>query len=181
MHGAYASTQKKLFVWCSLKGNLKRNIHSFFKAFFKANRAAYVLRQSLSTNGSSNIIDVKLALSLFDKLVSPVLLYGCCVWGVSDPTNPNYLQNIDEGGNPRNIALKELSKCGNDIKIISARRVGRISDHNYKPRDILVDVGSYDQKLLLLYNNKNISLKENIRNYDINWKISLMKKSIPNF
>ena len=105
------------------------------------------------------MIDVKLALSRFDKLVSPVL-YGCCVWGVSDPTNRIYLYNINKDGHPRNIVLTELSKCGNDIKIISARRVGRISEH--KPRDILVDVGSYDQTLLLLYNNKDISLKENI-------------------
>ena len=33
-----------------------------------------------------------------------------CMVVLSDPTNRIYLQNIDEGGNPRNIALKELSK-----------------------------------------------------------------------
>ena len=46
----------------------------------KANRAAYLLRQAIST-GSGNIINIKLAMNLFDKLILFVLVYGFCVWG----------------------------------------------------------------------------------------------------
>jgi hypothetical protein len=131
----------------------------------KANRAVYVLRQALSSSGSNNIIDIKLATSLFDKLVSPVLLYGCCVWGLSNPTNQVYLKNVNEGGNTRLTASKELSKCGKLIDIVSARRVGRINER--QPRDILINIRNFDDKLYLLYSNTDSSIKKNLSNFDL--------------
>ncbi len=54
----------------------------------KANRAAYLLRQALSCNG--NMLNVKLAINLFDKIISPILLYGSYIWGMPKPTNLLY-------------------------------------------------------------------------------------------
>jgi hypothetical protein len=131
----------------------------------KANRASYVLRQAISASGSNNIVDVKLATTLFDKMVSPILLYGCCVWGVENSTNLIYLKNISEGTNTRMIALNELSKCGKYIDIVSARRIGRCTET--QPRDILVNLIDFEDKLFLLYLNKNKTLKDNLCNYDL--------------
>ena len=131
----------------------------------KANRAAYVLRQGLSVAGTNNVIDIKLAMSLFDKLVAPILLYGCPIWAMANSTNLIYLQNIQEGENTRTLAISELSKCGKQIEINYARRVGRPSDnHN---RDILIDLKHYDDKTLLLYSNTDMSLKQKLRKYDV--------------
>jgi len=131
----------------------------------KANRASYVLRQAISANGSNNIVDVKLATKLFDKMISPILLYGCCVWGVENSTNLIYLKNISEGNNTRMLALNELYKCGKHIEIVSARRVGRGTDT--QPRDILVNLLDFEDKLFLLYLNKSTMLKDKICNYDL--------------
>ncbi len=40
----------------------------------KSRRAMYLIRKALATTGN---VSVKLALSLFDKVISPILLYGC--------------------------------------------------------------------------------------------------------
>jgi len=131
----------------------------------KANRAAYVLRQGLSSSGDNNIIDVKIACNLFDKMVSPILLYGCCVWGVSNPTNFIYLTDVPEGGNTRTVALNLLSRSGKSIEIVSARRVGRVNGS--QPRNILIDLRTFDDKLFILYSNKDKHLNSKLCNYDL--------------
>ena len=47
----------------------------------KANRAAFVLKKALSVGQN---VSVKLAMTLFDKQISPILLYGCPLWAISD-------------------------------------------------------------------------------------------------
>ena len=44
----------------------------------KANRAIYVLRQTLTSVGNANINP---ACSLFDKQIQPIIMYGCPIWG----------------------------------------------------------------------------------------------------
>ena len=68
----------------------------------KANRATYLLRQATSCNGY--IINIKLAIKLFDKIISPILLYGCCVWGIPKTTiNYVYVNGIAEGAITRSV------------------------------------------------------------------------------
>ena len=50
----------------------------------KAERAICMLRQVLASDGN---VSIKLALSLFDKQISPILLYGCSIWGIQSCTN----------------------------------------------------------------------------------------------
>ena len=48
----------------------------------KANRAIFLVRQALSAGSN---VSIDLAESIFDKKVSPILLYGCPLWGVPKP------------------------------------------------------------------------------------------------
>ena len=45
----------------------------------KAKRASFALRQAMSTTHN---VSVKLHMSLFDKQIEPILLYGCPIWGM---------------------------------------------------------------------------------------------------
>ena len=45
----------------------------------KAKRAFFSIRQALSTTQN---VSTKLFMSLFDKQIDPILLYGCPVWGM---------------------------------------------------------------------------------------------------
>ncbi len=53
----------------------------------KANRATHMIKQII---GYSNNISSKLAMSLFDKQISPILLYGSPIWGI--PDNNRHIQ-----------------------------------------------------------------------------------------
>ena len=53
----------------------------------KAKRAMYMLKKVLSTSVN---VSVDLATQLFDKSISPVLLYGCSFWGI--PENKNIIE-----------------------------------------------------------------------------------------
>ena len=74
----------------------------------KANRAAYQLRPALMADGS--ILDVNLAMSLFDKIISPILLYGCSIWGLPKTTNLLYLKGLAESHDTRPLAISTLEK-----------------------------------------------------------------------
>ena len=54
----------------------------------KATRCRYSLKNAIGNNGK---ISVNLALTLFHKQISPVLLYGCSIWS---PPNLNHELNI---------------------------------------------------------------------------------------
>ncbi len=45
----------------------------------KANRAIFMIRRAIS---SVQNVSIDLAMSMFDKRISPVLLFGCPIWGV---------------------------------------------------------------------------------------------------
>ncbi len=53
----------------------------------KTNRAAFVLHKALSVGQN---VSVQLAMTLFEKQLSPILLYGCSLWGI--PDRMNYLK-----------------------------------------------------------------------------------------
>ena len=113
----------------------------------KANRATFLLKQALSLEG--NNINTKLALNLFDKMISPVLLYGCSIWGAPNRTNLLNIKNLTEQGDTRSCVkqfLHTLSKRYIEIK--SAKRIGKINEN--MPRIILLEVNNLADKLDLL-------------------------------
>jgi hypothetical protein len=52
----------------------------------KANRALFLYKQALKTTGKVNTI---LTMNIFNKQITPILTYGCPIWGL--PTTTNYI------------------------------------------------------------------------------------------
>ena len=87
----------------------------------KAKRAAFAIKQAISTTQN---ISTNLSMSLFDKQVETILLYGSPIWGI--PSSKRYLKlkgdTLDT--NTRVAAYKYLQSIGiNDINIICFRRL----------------------------------------------------------
>ena len=86
---------------------------------------------------TSTNVSTKLLMSLFDKQIAPILLYGSSIWGTPSSHNLIYLDNLPEVGNTRTTASKTLhEKGGCDIPFTSARRVGKASSNG--PRRMLI-------------------------------------------
>ena len=90
----------------------------------KASRAMYILRQALCTVKNVN---TKLATSLFDKQILPMLSYGCSVWSLPHTNNYMYIDNVPNDVSISDIKSK-LTSLG--IKITMCKRMGRISTFN---------------------------------------------------
>lgn len=72
---------KYLGLLVSSNGNVNKMIND---RIVKAKRAMFMLKKALNT---STNVSVKLATSLFDKSISPILLYGCSIWGMPENRN----------------------------------------------------------------------------------------------
>ena len=70
------NSYKYLGLMISSDGSIRKMIE---ERVTKAKRASFVLRQALST---SQNVSVNLYMSLFDKQIEPILLYGCPLWGM---------------------------------------------------------------------------------------------------
>ena len=113
----------------------------------KASRESHMLLQALSTNRN---ISSKLALSLFDKQILPILLYGSSVWGIPRTQNLIYLENQDEMINTRTLVTTALSSIlDRPVPFEYARRVGK-RNADERPRKILIKLKSYSDKLEIL-------------------------------
>ncbi len=66
---------KYLGIDISCNGSYTRAIHN---RIAKTQRAANMCKQAFATTGNVN---VKLALTIFDRQIIPVLTYGCAIWG----------------------------------------------------------------------------------------------------
>ena len=86
-------------------------------------------------------------MSLFDKQILPILLYGCSVWGLPQTHNLIYLEGQDENINTRNIVTHVLSSImGRPIPIEYARRVGKHSNIDNISRKIIIKLKYYSDK-----------------------------------
>ncbi len=72
---------KYLGVIIHKNGKFSQAINMIKDRISKANRAIHMLKCIL---GHTNTVSIKLALSLFDKQVEPILLYGSSLWGIPD-------------------------------------------------------------------------------------------------
>ena len=99
-------------------------------------------------------MSVRLALSLFDKQITPILLYGCPIWSLPDSQNLIYLINQPEGDNTKDIVSKAIfEKLGKRVSFVYARRVGR--NKSYTNRHILIRLKNYCDKDDLLSSTGN--------------------------
>ena len=72
---------------------------------------------------TNKTVSTKLALTLFDNQILPILLYGSPTWSL--PTSHNFicLSDQSENGDTRGIALRSL--LDRDVPFTFARRVGK--------------------------------------------------------
>ena len=79
----------------------------------KAKTAAFAIKQAISTTQN---ISTKLFMSLFDKQIEPILLYGSPIWGIPSSTHSLKLKGDTLDTNTRVAAYKCLQFIGiNDI------------------------------------------------------------------
>ena len=124
--------------------------------------------QAIRTSG---VASVKLAMSLFDKQIKAILLYGSAIWAAPRTHNMIYVRDKPDNGKTRAQAESILRDVtGLDIPIISARKVG-IKNGNL--RSILINVLNYNDKLKILNTSSNTRYK--IENYNDRYKTDIEK------
>ena len=82
----------------------------------KANHAILVLKQII---GYSTPVSAKLAMSLFDKQIVPIILYGSVLWGIPDSNRYIKIQinklNVKIKSQVQSILNKRMNR---DIKVL---------------------------------------------------------------
>ena len=118
----------------------------------KANRATHMLKQIIGypSNASS-----KLAMSLFDKQIAPILLYGSSIWGI--PDNNRYVQlkipKIDIQ------VKKQVQKCMNEHL---NRHVQIDEVRAYRDKDmVVIKLHNVLDKIDILYKNNSQACNNN--------------------
>ena len=120
----------------------------------KASRVAHMVLQAISTNRN---VSVKLALSIFDKQILPILLYGSAIWAFTRTHNLLYIENQPEVDNTRTIVSEIFTSILNrQVPIEYARRVGKRTENGH--RRILVKLTSYADKEILMRHANEASL-----------------------
>ena len=80
---------------CKFKNTIKDRI-------VKANRALFLVRKALYSNGC---ISPKIACSVFDKQILPILGYGASIWSLPNKTNDVIFKGIESICAHTNIIL----------------------------------------------------------------------------
>ena len=121
------------------------NVQSLIKdRINKSSRVAHMVLQAIRTNRN---VSGKLALSIFDKQIVPILLYGSAIWGVPQTHNSFYLEEQPEHLNTRSTVSNMLmSTLNRNVPFENARRVGRRSIDGATHRKILVKLKKYSDK-----------------------------------
>ena len=89
----------------------------------KAGEMSNLLLRALRT---SKNVSAKSSLSLFYEYLSPILLYGCSIWGIPKSFKSIYLIEQPENNDTRKTVTRALTaSCGYNIGFFSAKRVGK--------------------------------------------------------
>ena len=109
----------------------------------KAKRASFALKQAISTTQN---ISTKLSLSLFDKQIEPILLYGSPIWGAPTCTCTLKICGNILDSTTKSSTYKCLTAIGiSDMEIISCRR---LKDNN----SIVVTLKNISDKISIISN-----------------------------
>ena len=123
----------------------------------KAKKVALMVLNALKSNKN---VSTSLALSIYEKQIAPVLMYGCALWSVPRTGTMIYLENQPEGSNVRtrlNEIFSELFDTPKPFKY--ARRVGKLSVG--ASRRILIKLDNFDDKQeILAKNNANYTFSD---------------------
>ena len=144
-------TQEKYMIYLGFNIAYNGNIKSVISdRVAKARKVGNMILHAIRTNKN---ISVSLAMSLFEKQVSPVLLYGCPIWSTPHHGRLMYIENQPEVGNTRSIMNDiSLKLLGRKVSFEYAKRVGKKPSNSSQNtnRKILVKLEKYSDKLALL-------------------------------
>ena len=108
----------------------------------KAKRASFAIRQALST---SQNVSIDLYMSLFDKQIEPILLYGCPIWGMP---SSNCTIKV-KGDNINSSKLRE--NIGQTFDFLGITNADIVSCRFYKKDEVaFVTLGNIIDKITLL-------------------------------
>ena len=130
----------------------------------KATRMSNMVLQAIRTNRN---MSVRLALSLFDKQITPILLYERPVWSLTDSQTLIYLVNQPECIQVTNFVFEAIyDKLSKHISFACDRRVGiKITNTN---RRILIRLNDYrdEVNLLTFANNSPYNFENYVFKYE---------------
>ena len=146
--------QEKTMVYLGFNISHNGNINSVASdRIAKAKKVGNMILHAIRTNKN---ISVSLAMSLFEKQVSPVLLYGCPIWSPPQHSRLIYIENQSEVGNARAITNNIIEKVlGRKVQIDYARRVGKKTNNTNGGRKILVKLAIFSDKEALINDTQN--------------------------
>ena len=145
-------TQEKEFLYLgfllSYNGNISSVMNDRIK---KATKVSNMVMRAIRTNKN---ISTKLAMSIYDKQISPIMLYGCAIWSIPKHGNLLYLDNQPELINTRKHMNEVfMNILGTKLPFEYARRVGK-----YVPgqnRRFIIKMKNYTDKTTLLSTNNS--------------------------
>jgi exonuclease III len=141
-------------------GNMREAIST---RILKANRAAAMCRQALSTTGN---VSVQLALTIFEKQIFPILSYGSPIWGIPNITNTLYLDEISN-----NVIATQHAKdlvrniCNYNVKLDLVKQVR--ADPEKGGQSVIVKFQKYEDKQSFINNIGHQN--EQIQYRDADW------------
>ena len=137
----------KTMVYLGFNFSYNGNVNSIINdRIDKSKKVALMVLSALKTNKN---VSTALAMSVYEKQIAPVLMYGCSVWAVPRHGNLVYLENQPEHINIRhkiNEIFNEL--FGESLPIEYAKRVGKCSPG--ENRRILIKMSNYSDKQKVL-------------------------------
>ena len=139
----------------------------------KATRVSHMVLQALRVDQN---VSPRLSLSLFDKQIVPILLYGAAVWSAPRTHNFIYLLNQTGSDTTRYLVQNVLNGISDSqIPFVYAKRVGKKPKQGTPDlRKILIKLQNYKHKEILLRENKHLftdyidnndSSIQNVHNY----------------
>ena len=139
----------------------------------KVTRVSHMVLQALRVDQN---VSPRLSLSLFDKQIVPILLYGAEVWSAPRTHNFIYLLNQTGSDNTRCLVQNALNGISDSqIPFVYARRIRKKPKQGSPDlRKILIKLQNYNHKEILMrehkhlftdYIDNNDSSIENVHNY----------------
>ena len=101
---------KYLGMIITKNGNINKMIEDRIS---KARKAIFLIKRALSTSCN---VSPKLALSIFDKKIAPILLYGCPIWGIRPRKEQISIKLQTITGNAKEGIMECFKTIGSTIK-----------------------------------------------------------------
>ena len=147
MYDGIPLKQVKTFLYLGFLLSYNGNISSVMNdRIQKATKVSNMILRAIRTNKN---VSTKLAMSIYDTQISPVLLYGCAIWSVPKHGNLIYLENQPEAINTRKRVNEVFSQIlGRNPNFEYARRVGKFI--RGQSRRFIIKMKNYEDKAALL-------------------------------